>query len=338
MALETQLVAPAAVLDAMTPETLKKIYALAARIRLCDDRVVGMLTSGQMAIIYYPATGQEIIAAAVGTVLRTDDYVLTTYRGIHDQVGKGIPFEPLFAEYMGKITGACKGKGGPMHITHPATGVMVTSGVVGGGIPIANGLAWSAQLQGQDRVTVVNFGDGAANIGAFHESMNLAAVWQLPVVFLCQNNRYAEHTTYARSQRNATVAQRAEGYGMPGVTVDGNDPEAIHGAIRTAVERARTGGGPTLVEAMTYKFNGHYFGDPQDYIPKEELAAAKAKDPVKALRARLLADGIATEDELAALEGDITAELDAAVAAAQAAEVPGLEELHTDVYAEGATA
>ncbi len=320
------------------PDVLKKIYELAARIRMCDERVVSMLTSGEMAIIYYPATGQEIIAAAAGAILRTDDYIVTTYRGIHDQVGKGMPFRELFAEYMGKATGACKGKGGPMHITHPETGVMVTSGVVGGGIPIANGLAWAAQLLGQDRVTIVNFGDGAANIGAFHEAMNLAALWALPVVFLCQNNLFAEHTTYARSQRNETIAARAKGYGMLGVRVDGNAPEAIYGALSDAVQRARSGGGPTLVEAMTFKFNGHYFGDAQEYVPSRQLADAKAADPVKRLRSRLLSDGFATEDELCRLESQIGAELDEAIEAAKSAAEPDLRELFTDVYAEGVSA
>ncbi len=322
----------------LRPDVLRKIYGIAARIRMCDDRVVSMLTAGEMAIIYYPATGQEIIAAAAGAILRTDDYVVTTYRGIHDQVGKGMPFGELFAEYMGKASGACKGKGGPMHITHPETGVMVTSGVVGGGIPIANGLAWAARVLGRDRVTVVNFGDGAANIGAFHEAMNLAALWALPVVFLCQNNLYAEHTTYARSQRNETIAVRAQGYGMPGVRVDGNEPEAIYGALSDAVSRARAGHGPTLVEAMTFKWNGHYFGDQQEYIPKQQLADAKAADPVKALRLRLLSEGHATEEELADLESEISRELDEAIAAAKSAPEPALDELHTDVYAEGASA
>ncbi|MBA3743128.1 thiamine pyrophosphate-dependent dehydrogenase E1 component subunit alpha [Sporichthya sp.] len=319
---------------ATDPQVLNRIYELAARIRLCDERVIKMLTGGEMAIIYYPVTGQEVLAAASGAVLRADDYVVTTYRGMHDQVAKGMPFGPLFAEYMGRVSGACKGKGGPMHITYPELGIMVTSGIVGGGLPIANGLGWAAQLLGQDRVTVVNFGDGAANIGAFHEALNLAALWDLPVVFLCQNNRYAEHTSYARSQRNEQVAPRAEGYGMAGVTVDGNDAAAIYSVLAEAVAKARRGEGPTLVEAMTYRFNGHYFGDPQEYMPTEEKKAAKAADPVKALRRKLIDEGHANEEDLAALEARIRAELDEAVAAAKAAPMPDLAELYTDVYAE----
>jgi acetoin:2,6-dichlorophenolindophenol oxidoreductase subunit alpha len=321
--------------EALDNASLMKIYTVALRIRRTDERVIGMLNSGQIAIIYYPVTGQEVIAAAVGAVLRKDDYLVTTYRGMHDQVAKGLALGPMFAEYLGKATGSCKGKGGPMHITDPEHGVMVTSGIVGGAIPIANGLAWAAQLLGQDRVAVANFGDGAANIGAFHEAMNLAAVWHLPVVFVCQNNLYAEHTTYARSQRNGTVSARAEGYGMPGVTVNGNDAASIHGAVTDAVDRARSGGGPSLIEAMTYRFNGHYFGDPQDYMPAEEKKAAKAKDPVTALRAQVIASGAATEDELVALDGAIAAELDVAVEEAKAAPAPDESELFTDVYAEG---
>ena len=220
-----------------------------------------------------------------------------------------------------------------MHLTHPESGCMVTTGVVGSSMPIAVGLGWAAKLDGKSHVAVANFGDGAANIGAFHESLNMAALWKLPVIFVCQNNRYAEHTSFANSTLIDRIAIRADGYSMPGVTVDGNDPDAMFGAARIAVERARAGEGPTLIEAMTFRFNGHLIGDAGGYIPKDEMSAAKAKDPVPALRARLIAEGIADEPQVAAIEDAIAADIDAAVAEAYASAVPDLIELKRDVFA-----
>ena len=170
-------------------------------------------------------------------------------------------------EYARQVDGSCGAKGGPMHITHPASGVMVTTGIVGSGIPIANGFAWASKLDKNGKVTVTNFGDGAANIGAFHEGLNLAGVWKLPVIFVCQNNGYGEHTTYERSTAVARIADRAQSYGLPGVNVNGNDPVAMFLAVKEAVRRARIGEGATLIEAMTFRFNGHNFGDPGEYIP-----------------------------------------------------------------------
>jgi pyruvate dehydrogenase E1 component alpha subunit len=221
-----------------------------------------------------------------------------------------------------------------MHITHAATGLMVTTGVVGGGIPIANGLALASKLKGDGRVTVVNFGDGATNIGAFHEALNLAQLWKLPVVFVCQNNRYGEHTAIADHMVNTRVADRAAGYGMVGVTVDGNDPLAMYGAAAEAINRAREGDGPTLIEAMTYRFFGHFVGDASDYMPTDEYQMALTADPVPAFRARLIADGHVSEDELAALEKRIEGELDEAAEFAKSSPFPDLAEIGRDVYAQ----
>jgi pyruvate dehydrogenase E1 component alpha subunit len=211
---------------------------------------------------------------------------------------------------------------------------MVTTGIVGGGIPIANGFALAAQLRGTDQVTVVNFGDGASNIGAFHEALNLAGVWNLPVIFVCQNNRYAEHTPYAEGTSVAEVSERAAGYGMVGVTVDGNDPLAMYSAAKDAVQRARSGGGPTLIEANTYRFYGHLFGDSMDYQPEEERSAAMAADPVPRLREWMIAKGHLTEDDAARIEIDTAAAVNEAVEFALAAPPPAADELYTDVYAE----
>jgi len=317
-----------------SPEVLLKIYQIAAKIRTVDSGVRSIIRSGGLAIAMHPPTGQEIIAAATGAVLTKEDYLVTIYRGMHDQLAKGMPIDLLVAEYFGRATGACKGKGGPMHITHPESGVMVTSGVVGSGMPIATGLAWASQLKGDGRVTVTCFGDGASNIGAFHEALNLAAVWKLPVIFLCQNNRYAECTTYEDATGSKTVAERAVAYGenMAGVSVDGNDPEAMYEAIRAAVARARAGDGPTLLEAHTFRLSGHYFGDPSPYIPKEEMAEAMANDPVTLTRAAVLASGAATEAELVAMQAKLDAEFAAAVEFAQNSPTPDLSEVTTDIY------
>jgi pyruvate dehydrogenase E1 component alpha subunit len=263
--------------------------------------------------------------------LRDDDYVVTIYRGLHDHLAKGVPLKALWAEYAGRATGSCKGKGGPMHITHPASGVVVTTGVVGSGIPIANGLALASQINGDGRVAISSFGDGATNIGAFHEALNLAAVWKLPVVFLCQNNLYAEHTSFALGTGSANIAVRGSSYGMPGVEVNGNDPVEMYRVAREAGARARAGEGPTLIEAKTFRFEGHILGDTSHYIPKEEMAAALAADPVPALRQRLIDGGIASEEELAAMEAAITEDIAIAREAALADPFPDAAELARDV-------
>lgn len=317
-----------------TPAALRTIFEVATKIKLCDERFRTMIGTGQAFLIYYSPRGQELIPASFAPLLRRDDYVLTTYRGLHDHIAKGVDLKELWAEFLGRAAGTCKGKGGPMHITDPASGLMVTTGIVGGGIPIATGFGLAAQLRGTDQVTVVNFGDGASNIGGFHEALNLAGLWKLPVVFVCQNNRYAEHTPYSEGTSVAEVASRAAGYGMPGVTVDGNDALAMYGAAADAVERARSGGGPTLIEANTYRFFGHLFGDAMEYQPEAERAAAIEADPVPRFRSWLIAEGHLSEAEAVAVEARITAEIDAAVEFAMAASPPADDELYTDVYAE----
>jgi pyruvate dehydrogenase E1 component alpha subunit len=225
-----------------------------------------------------------------------------------------------------------------MHITYPTAGIMVTTGVVGAGLPIANGLALASQLKGDGRVTVVTFGDGASNIGAFHESLNMASLWKLPVIFLCQNNGYGECTKYEKATAVANIAERAASYNMRGVTVDGNDAQAMYEAMREAVERARSGEGPTLLEAKTFRFMGHYFGDPGAYIPKEEYAAALARDPMPIWRGNVLKSGVATEAYLEKLPKEINAEIDDALQFALDSAPPEVSEIDVDIYAAGAHA
>ena len=311
-------------------DTLLDIYRRAMLIHRTDERIRSLLMSGKLRLVYYPVRGQEVVSAAMMSALRPDDYLVTTYRGVHDQLAKGIPPKDLWAEFTGKASGTCKGKGGPMHITDPATGVMVTTGIVGSGLPIANGLALSSVLKKDGRVTVVCFGDGATNIGAFHEAMNMASVWKLPVIFCCQNNRYGEHTPYAESTSAKQIIDRAPGYSMPGVRVDGNDAAAMHRTARDAVERARAGGGPTLIEAMTYRMLGHTFGASTSYVPKSLLQEAAENDPLPRLRSTLL-EMQSSEAELDAIVADIERDIDAAVEHALSSPYPDPVELRRDV-------
>jgi TPP-dependent pyruvate/acetoin dehydrogenase alpha subunit len=319
-------------IDRPSPEVLIDIFTRAMRIKMNDERVRKTILSGKLKSTYYSPRGQEMIPSAISCLLRGDDQIVTTYRGIHDQIAKGIPLRLLWAEYAGKVTGACKGKGGPMHITHLQTGIMVTTGIVGASMPIANGLALDAQNRGLDRVVIAYFGDGAANIGAFHEALNMASLWHLPVVFVCQNNRYAEHTAYKFGTASATISQRSSSYEMPGVTVDGNDPIAVWVAARSAIDRARSGGGPTLLEAMTFRFEGHNLGDMSAYIPKEEMTSAKADDPIPRLRQQLLHEHVLSEADIERIESGLTAEIDDALEFALASAYPTQDELLVDVY------
>ena len=301
----------------ITPDNdaLLAIYRTAALLKANDERSRKVIMTGRLVMPYYSYRGQEIIPAALCAHLTDDDYLVTIYRGIHDMLAKGMPLKQLWAEIAGRIDGTCKGKGGPMHLTHPAKGIMVTTGVVGSSMPIATGIAWGSQMSGNQRVTIAMFGDAASNIGAFHESLNLAAVWKLPVIFVCQNNLYGEHTTYEKATSAKRIADRGVAYDMPAVRVNGNDPDAMYTAAREAVERARSGGGPTLIEAMTFRFHGHVFGDADAYM-----------------------ENVASEAELAAIEAQIERDIDEAVEFALASPFPDLSELTRDVYAEGALA
>lgn len=310
-----------------------EIYRRMTLIKQNDERFHAVIKSGRIISPYYSPRGQEAIPAAVSVNLTNDDYICTIYRGIHDMLAKGVPMRELWAEIAGKATGTCKGKGGPMHVTHPASGVMVTTGVVGSSMPIANGLALAAQIRGEKRVAVAYFGDGASNIGAFHESLNLASVWKLPVLFVCQNNLYGEHTRYEVATSAAKISDRAFAYQMPGVTVDGNDPIAVYTTAKEAVERARSGAGPTLIEARTFRFRGHLLGDADAYMKKEEKEAALARDPLPMFRAWLIANGHASESDVASIEAGIEREIDAAVEFALSSPNPDVAELRRDVFA-----
>jgi pyruvate dehydrogenase E1 component alpha subunit len=314
-------------------DTLIAMYTTMSRIVACDEVLRSALTSGQIAFSYYSPRGQEAVAAGWATATRPTDMLVTTYRGLHDQVAKGVPLRPLFAEMLGKATGTNRGKGGPMHIVWPESGLMLTTGVVGSGLPIAAGLAWASQLSGDGRVTVACFGDGASNIGAFHEALNLSSVWNLPVIWLCQNNRYGEHTSVARHQRVGNVADRATAYAMRGMTVDGNDPVAVWNAVSEAAARARAGEGPTLVEALTYRLYGHVFGDPMKYVEGSELQEAWDAEPTGRFRRRLEELGVLDEDAASAIDAAAAEEAADALAATREDPDPGIATLLDDVTA-----
>ncbi|WP_082952125.1 thiamine pyrophosphate-dependent dehydrogenase E1 component subunit alpha [Mycobacterium kubicae] len=302
-------------------------------MKAADDRLSKGISTGEFMCVYWPSRGQEAIAAAMGVSLRPDDQLVTTYRGLHDLIGKGVPLEEIYGEMMGRTVGAARGKGGTMHIAKPEVGVMLSTGIVGAGPPVAVGLAMAGQRKGLDRVTVVSFGDGATNTGSFHEAANMAALWDLPLVFVCQNNLYAEMTPTADTMKLEHVADRAAGYGMPGVRVDGNDPLAVKAALDEALDRARGGGGPTLLECVTFRFRGHYFGDRMPYIPKEQLAAAVSADPVPRFRAHLADAGICDDNELDRIEQQALDTVEAALKSVISADSPSSDELDHDVYA-----
>lgn len=308
------------------------LHRVMLRISECDRTIRRELEAGALSLPYYPVAGQEAIAAGVCAALRQDDYIATTYRGLHDIIAKGTPPEAVFAEFLGRVSGTSKGKGGPMHLADPATGLMLTTGIIGAGLPIANGLALAARLRGADRVCVCNFGDGATSIGAFHEAMNLAALWRLPVVFVCQNNQYAEYTALADYTRNTELWTRAAAYGMPGVRVDGTDPVAVREATLEAVTRAREGAGPTLIEAVCHRLQGHSHGADESHMDAEALAAARAASPLARFRQHLLAAGLVTEQALAQAEHDVRAEVDAAYQRARRSPEPADDESYIDVF------
>jgi pyruvate dehydrogenase E1 component alpha subunit len=310
------------------------MYTTMTLAAACDERLRRGISRGEFAATIWPSRGQEAIPAGFGAALRRDDRLVTTYRGLHDLIGKGVPLTEVIGEVLGRRVGASRGKGGTMHITCPEEGVMLCTGIVGAGVPVAVGLALAARQQGSDRVVAVCFGDGATNTGSFHEGMNLASTWQLPVIFICQNNLFAEMTPIADTMHIDQVADRALAYAMPGYRIDGNDPDAVYQAVSRAAELGRSGGGPTLLECVTFRFKGHYAGDPQKYMPAEELAAAEAADPIPRYREKLIASGVCSEEELAAIDRQSEEKMEAALEEVLAAPPPDVDEIEKDFYVE----
>ena len=281
----------------------------------------------------HSSIGQEAVPTGICAHLRDDDYVLGTHRSHHHCIAKGVSVNEMMAELLGKATGTNKGKGGTMHIADINKGMLGANGIVGSNIPVATGAALSAKMQGSDRVSVVFFGDGAAAQGSLHEAMNLAGIWKLPVLFVCENNRYAEATPFEYAVAGGSVANRAAGYDMPGVVVDGQSALDMYEVGGEAVKRARSGAGPTLIEAQTYRYMGHFGADdPLLYRTEEEEAYYHAKDCIEALKAHLLESGVAGENEIQAIDERAAQVVADAVKFADESPLPEPEELYTDVY------
>jgi pyruvate dehydrogenase E1 component alpha subunit len=317
----------------LTSETLLGMYERMVLIRVFEETTMRQFADGQIPGFVHLYAGEEAVAVGVCTHLGDTDFITSTHRGHGHCIAKGVDIAGMAAELMGRRTGICKGKGGSMHVADVERGMLGANGIVGGGFPLACGAALTAKVHGTDAVTICFFGDGAANQGTFHESVNLAAIWKLPVVFVCENNGYAEATTFAYHCSVSDIATRAKGYGIPGVIVDGLDALAMFAAAGEAIDRARRGDGPTLIEAKTYRYRGHSRTDPAKYRAEGELERWKERDPIDLLGAQLAADGTLSEDEQSALREQVQAEVDASAARAAEAPVTTLEEIKAYVYA-----
>jgi TPP-dependent pyruvate/acetoin dehydrogenase alpha subunit len=283
------------------------------RIRVFELRLRDVFRSGVMPGFIHLYVGEEAVAAGVCRHLNQDDYVTSTHRGHGHAIAKGIPMGPVFAEIWGKPNGCNGGRGGSMHIYDPQYGFLGTNGIVGASVPLGAGAGLAAQLRGSKQVAVSFFGDGAVSNCAFHEGVNLAGVWQLPVIFVCENNLYATEMPLSKATRNTDISSRGSAYGIPGISVDGNDVVEVYQAAGKAIDTARSGGGPTLIECRTYRPLGHFEGDPGvGYRTKEEIAEWKKKDPIDRLREGMLADGLASAEKLQAVWTEVEVEVDAA--------------------------
>ena len=317
-----------------TPETRRSLYRTMLTIRLFEQRVAREFRTGEIPGFVHMYVGEEAVAAGVCANLEDDDYVTSTHRGHGHCIAKGCDLEGMMAEIYGREDGLCKGRGGSMHIADFSRGMLGANAIVGGGIALATGAGLASSVRGSGQVAVAFFGDGAANQGVLHESLNLAAIWKLPVIYVCENNGFAESTPAVYATSVPDVASRAGGYGIPGVVASGADVLAVYDAARTAVARARAGEGPTLLEVKTHRFMGHFEGDPERYRTDEEREALLERDALAALRGLLLADAHATEADLEAERAEIDAAIDRAVAFARASPVPDPAGIESYVYPE----
>ena len=316
----------------MDAAKLKEIYTNMVKIRFFEERAITEYRKGLPGFVH-PSIGQEAVPAGVCACLREDDYTITTHRGHGDIIAKGAQLDRMMAELFAKKTGYCKGKGGSMHIADVSRNILGATGIVGDGLPIAAGVGAALKMQGRDSIMVAFFGDGSTNSGAFHEGIGLAAAWSLPVLFVCSNNQYQQSTPTRDYTRLTDIADRAKGYGIPGISVDGNDAIAVAEVAREAIEKCRKGEGPIFIVANTYRTVGHHMGDPgTSYRPKEEVEEWKKKDPIKRLRQQMVQNKMATDAELDEIENSVLRELDEAVKFAQESPEPTPEEALEDIY------
>ena len=321
--------------DLPPPSVRLALYRQMCEMRAFEKRAYDLFLRGLVKGTSHLGLGQEAIAAAFGQAMDKDDYTFATYRGHNHTLARGVAMAPVMAELMGRAGGLMAGKGGSMHLTSVEHKMMGSYAIIGAHLTIANGAAWSAKLRGAPEVVVCFFGDGTTNIGAFHEALNLASTWKLPVVFVCENNLWMEYTPIASVTAVAhPAADRASAYDLPPVLIDGNDPDALYAAALRALRRARSGEGPSLIEATTYRHGGHSRADPGKYRPEEELSAWLARDPLPTYRRRLEAAGVVAAD-LDQIEAEALAKVDEATAAAEASPPPDLGLVEKDVYADG---
>jgi TPP-dependent pyruvate/acetoin dehydrogenase alpha subunit len=315
-------------------DTLLGLYRTMLTIRIFEQRVAREFRTGEIPGFVHMYVGEEAVAAGVCANLDDDDHVTSTHRGHGHCIAKGCELGPMMAEIYGREGGLCKGRGGSMHIADFSRGMLGANAIVGGGVALATGAGLASQVRGDGCVAVAFFGDGAANQGVLHESLNLAAIWKLPVLYVCENNGFAESTPAAYATSVPDVASRAIAYGIPGVVVDGADVREVYAAARVAVEGARAGGGPTLLEVKTYRHHGHFEGDPDRYRDDEDRRVTREHDALQRLRGELREDGDATEAELEALHAELEAAVDAAVEFARASPFPDPAEVGRYVYPE----
>jgi len=315
--------------EAKKRELLRQMYT----IRAFEEKAEQLYTLGKIHGTMHLSIGMEASAVGAIAALRTDDLILSTHRGHGHCIAKGADLNRMVAEFMGKEAGYCRGRGGSMHIADVEGGNLGANGVVGGGIPIAVGVGLSLKMQKRDQIILCFFGDGAANLGPFHEALNMAAIWKLPVVYVCENNQYAMSFSVKKAFAIEHISDRAAAYGMPGTTVDGNDLVAVYEAVSQAVKRARAGAGPSLIENVTYRWRGHSKSDANRYRTREEIEAWKQKCPIKRFRARLTEEEVLTEEDADQIEQEAYAAIDAAVAFAEASPEPALETIEEGVYA-----
>nr|WP_144415269.1 thiamine pyrophosphate-dependent dehydrogenase E1 component subunit alpha [Paenibacillus durus] len=318
----------------ISKELLSEMYRKMLRIRKFEKTASVFFAEGKIPGFVHLYIGEEAIAVGACANLRDDDYITSTHRGHGHIVAKGGNLKYMMAELFGKETGYCKGKGGSMHIADAELGILGANGIVGAGHLIATGSAWSAQYRGTDQVSVCFFGDASTNQSTFHEAMNLASLWKLPVIFVCENNLYGISVSQARHQNIKDISQRAIGYGMPALSADGNDVLTVYEQVGEAVSRARAGEGPTLLEFKTYRQHGHFEGDPGAYRPKEEVEAWLQKDPIPRFESHLLGSGILTEEELETVRSEVDEEIREALEFADASPHPAPESSVQDIYSD----
>lgn len=320
-------------MEALSKKTIAGFYETMLKIRFFEERVEKMFIAGEIPGFVHLYIGEEAIATGVCANLRKEDYIESTHRGHGHTIAKGADINRAMAEILGKKTGFCKGKGGSMHIADFSVGMLGANGVVGGGYNLAVGAALACKMQKRDNVSVVFFGDGASNRGTFHEAANMAAIWKLPVIFVCEMNCWASTTPYRTTTSVENISDRAAGYGMPGVIVDGNDVFEVYNAVKLAVERARRGGGPTLIEAKTYRIKGHFVGDPELYRTKEEVQKIfEETDPIKRFEKKTVKESLMTKKEMEDIRKKVERMIDESVEYARNSPYPEPSELFDDLY------